>query len=242
VTPAFADSPAKLGPVGIRGDAAPGATLTAAVVAAGDPAPRIGYEWARCVPDQPDQCLAIPGANSAGYTVSSDDVAHSLIVRVTAKNSRGTDSASSGPTAVVVAAPTDPTAPPPPTSNEVGINFLDTPAQAVYLQPFPVIRVAGSAIRGGAYIHLLRVSAPAVTHVAVNCAGPGCPVRRLSRGPGRIRRLERFLPAGVAITIRATRAGYIGKYVSLVIRSHAAPKRRDACLLPGDTRPVACPA
>jgi hypothetical protein len=101
--------------------------------------------------------------------------------------------------------------------------------------------VAGSSVRGGAYIDLLSVTAPRATHVGISCLGRGCPVRRLSRGPGRVHQLERFLPVGVEITIRATRRGYIGKYVSFVVRSHAAPKRRDACLMPGRTRPAPCP-
>jgi hypothetical protein len=110
-----------------------------------------------------------------------------------------------------------------------------------YLRPFPVVRVAGSSVRGGAHIRLLRVTAPRTARVTVGCRGKGCPVRRLALRPGRIRQFERFLPAGVVITIRVTRASYIGKYVRLVIRSRAAPKRRDACLLPGRSRPVRCP-
>jgi len=110
-----------------------------------------------------------------------------------------------------------------------------------YLRPFPVVRVAGYSVRGGAHISLLRVTAPRGTLVAITCRGRGCPLRRLSRGPGRIHQLERFLPAGVQITIRATRRGYIGKYVSFVVRGHAPPNRRDACLLPGAIRPAACP-
>jgi hypothetical protein len=66
-------------------------------------------------------------------------------------------------------------------------------------------------------------------------------VRRLSLRPGRVRQLERFLPAGLAITIRVTRVGYVGKYVRFVILSDAPPERHDACLLPGRIRPVRCP-
>jgi hypothetical protein len=77
--------------------------------------------------------------------------------------------------------------------------------------------------------------------VEVSCRGTACRLRRLLVRPGRIRQFERFLPAGLVLTIRVTRAGYIGKYVRLVIRSRAAPERRDACLMPGRSRPTRCP-
>src|SRR5215217_3858627 len=242
VAPALADTPAKLGPVTIQGDAVVGATLTAVVGAAADPVPTVTYEWARCDAEQPNRCSTIAGANAAGYVVADADLAHRLVVRVSAKNTGGADDAKSAPTAVVVAALQSPV---------LTIDFVAAPGQAPlgvsaptgarYLRPFPVIRVAGSSVSGGAYIALLRVSAPRGTRVAISCRGRGCPLRRLARGPGRVHRLERFLPVGVAITIRATRRGYIGKYVSLVVRSQAAPKRRDACLMPGGSRPVRCP-
>jgi hypothetical protein len=54
--------------------------------------------------------------------------------------------------------------------------------------------------------------------------------------------LERFLRAGTRVTIRISKANAIGKYVRLTIRDGSAPKRRDACLLPGEGAPVACPA
>jgi hypothetical protein len=109
-----------------------------------------------------------------------------------------------------------------------------------YLRPFPVVRIAGSSVTGGAYIDVLRVTAPRGSRVDVRCSGNGCRLSRLSLRPGRIAEYERFLPAGLVITIRVTRYGYIGKYVRLVIRSRAAPDRRDACLLPGRTRPTQC--
>jgi hypothetical protein len=242
VAPALADAPAQLDSVTIPGDAVVGTTLTAAVVAVGDPAPAIGYEWARCDGAQPNRCSTIAGANAASYTVADSDLAHRLVVRVTAKNTAGVDTATSAPTALVGVA-AQPAIP--------GVDFVAAPLQAPvavsaplharYLLPFPVIRVAGSSVSGGAYINVLRVTAPRRTHVAIDCLGRGCPVRRLSRGPGRVPQLERFLPAGVDITIRATRGGYIGKYVRFIVRSHAAPERRDACLMPGRPRPARCP-
>jgi hypothetical protein len=111
-----------------------------------------------------------------------------------------------------------------------------------YLSPFPVVRIKGASVDGGAIIQLLRVTAPRRSLVNVACSGARCPLRHLSARTGRIRPLERFLPAGLAITIRVTRAGFIGKYVRFIVRSRAAPERQDACLLPGSTRPRHCPA
>jgi hypothetical protein len=135
--------------------------------------------------------------------------------------------APTSPTTQTVAAPTTPLTP-----------VLASP----YLSPFPVVRIKGASVDGGAIIQLLRVTAPRRAVVNVACAGARCPLRRLTLRTGRIRPLERFLPAGLAITIRVTRAGYIGKYVRFIVRSHAVPERRDACLLPGSTRPRRCPA
>ena len=109
------------------------------------------------------------------------------------------------------------------------------------MRPFPVVRVKGALLRNGALITLLRVRAPSAATVAVRCKGPRCDVRRRSRGGGRIRALERFLRVGTRITIRVSKPNSVGKYVRLVIRDGAAPKRRDACLMPGSRKPVTCP-
>jgi hypothetical protein len=110
-----------------------------------------------------------------------------------------------------------------------------------YLRPFPVVRVKGTLVQGGARITVLRVKAPSTATVDARCAGPACRLRRRSFGTGRVTALERYLPAGTRITIRVSRPGAIGKYVRLVIRDGSAPKRRDACLFPGDPKPERCP-
>jgi len=86
------------------------------------------------------------------------------------------------------------------------------------------------------------VTAPRRAVVKIRCAGPRCPVRRRTQQPGRIRRFERFLSAGMRITIRVRRQAFVGKYVRLTVRAGLPPARRDACLLPGSARPVACPS
>jgi hypothetical protein len=110
-----------------------------------------------------------------------------------------------------------------------------------YLHPFPVVRVKGTLAPGGARISLLRVKAPRTATVDVRCKGSNCHARRRSVGGGRVAALERFLRAGTRVTIRISGRGYLGKYVSIVIRDGSAPKRRDACLLPGSSKPTACP-
>jgi hypothetical protein len=90
--------------------------------------------------------------------------------------------------------------------------------------------------------------APNGARVKVVCHGPGCPkkplVRRARSGnrPMRFPTLERRLRKGVVIELVITAPGQIGKYTRFAIRSNAAPARRDLCLPPGSSKPVACPA
>jgi hypothetical protein len=114
-------------------------------------------------------------------------------------------------------------------------------APPAYLLPFPVVRIRGSLVRHGAKVTLFRVSAPPGATVTVRCAGDGCPARQLTTGPGRLHAFERFLRAGVRITIRVRRGDTIGKYVRLRIRARRPPARHDACVLPGSRGPDPCP-
>jgi hypothetical protein len=152
------------------------------------------------------------------------DLGFRLRVRVKLKNSDGDDEDESFPTAVVSALPLP----------------QPTPAAPPPLWPFPVVSVGAYILDHGSRIVLWRVKAPRGAKIEVRCRGPGCPLRRRSFRPGRIRPLERYLRAGVAITIRVTRPGFIGKYTRVVIQSRKPPRRRDACLFPGDRRPRPC--
>lgn len=262
--PAYADgAPAGVGSVTIAGDPVVGGTLTAVVEPSGDPEPAVAYAWARCHPVRSSSCHAVDGASSATYVPVEADRGSPLIVRVTAANALGSDEAKSAPTAPVQAAtaPTpEPTATPEPSATPApdplplpavapalatapsaeGAAYALPPAPR-YLEPFPVVRIRGSVAARGAIVTLLRVRAPRGAAVTVRCAGRRCPVRRLARRPGRIRAFERFLRAGIRITIRVRRRGYVGKYVRLTVRAGKRPARRDACVVPGSSRPVACP-
>jgi hypothetical protein len=141
------------------------------------------------------------------------------------------DQSSASPVAPAVGAPGEPAA-------SGGPAVRRTP----YLRPFPVVRIKGTLVAGGARVSRLRIQAPATARVVVRCTGSGCRFFSRTIGGGRIRALERVLRAGTRITIRISRPGAIGKHVAILIRDGTAPRRRDGCLMPGSTRPVRCPA
>jgi hypothetical protein len=120
-------------------------------------------------------------------------------------------------------------------------------AKLPMLNPFPVVRIRGVILRGFARLSLLSIKAPTGARVKVICHGDGCPkkksvVLRVASGRSsvRVRSLERRLRAGAVIEVFVTAPGRIGKYARITIRAHAAPARRDLCLQPGKSKPVAC--
>jgi hypothetical protein len=86
------------------------------------------------------------------------------------------------------------------------------------------------------------VRAPRDARISVSCVGRDCPARHFESPAGmhRLRKFERAFTAGTRLEIRVTKAGYVGKFTSFVIRRHAAPKRLDRCLAPGVDRPSRC--
>jgi hypothetical protein len=120
------------------------------------------------------------------------------------------------------------------------------------MQPFPVVRIAGSDSRFGARITLLSVQAPVGAHVLVSCSGKGCPRAREARtataGKKKasvvvftFKRFERALRAGVRLEVKVYAPGVIGKYTSFRIRRSRLPARVDACLDPQTLKAIACP-
>jgi len=78
------------------------------------------YQWQRCDKNG-GSCAGISGANKQLYDVVGQDVGNTLRVRVTAKNSDGSASSTSVPTAVVTAAAAPPPATGCPSSGSGGI-------------------------------------------------------------------------------------------------------------------------
>ncbi len=124
----------------------------------------------------------------------------------------------------------------------------------VLMQPFPVVRIAGSEGTRNVTIRLLTVQAPAGASVTIVCRGRGCPTKRLDTvAPARksgvasgpvlltIHRFERRLPVGVVLEIRVGKAGEIGKYTKFVTRRGKLPVRTDSCLAPTGS-PMECPS
>jgi PKD domain len=128
-----------------------------------------------------------------------------------------------------------------------------TSAPLVLMQPFPVVRIAGSDTASGVRLSLLTVQAPVGARVTVTCKGRGCPTKSESRvavstdSKGGtfvvgFQRFERSLRAGVMLEIRVSRPGEIGKYTSFLVRRDRLPVRVDKCLGPTGINPIVCPS
>jgi subtilisin family serine protease len=100
-----AGPPVNLTPPTVGGTAQQGQTLTATAGAwEGAPA-TYAYQWERC-DGSGAGCAPIPNATATSYTIlAAADIGATLAVAVTASNASGTATASSAPSAVVVAAP-----------------------------------------------------------------------------------------------------------------------------------------
>jgi PKD repeat protein len=113
------------------------------------------------------------------------------------------------------------------------------------LNPFPIVRLAGSVYPRGVKVRLLEAKAPRRSTVTVRCAGSRCPAKRITRTstrkPVRFRSMIRFLRAGTIISVSITKRGQIGKYTRWLIRGGKVPKRKDLCLYPGRGKPARCP-
>ena len=66
----------------------------------GTPTPTFTYQWLRCNA-QAEGCVTIPGATAVTFAASGADVARTLRVRVTARNSAGSAGATSNATVEV---------------------------------------------------------------------------------------------------------------------------------------------
>ena len=82
------------------------------------------------------------------------------------------------------------------------------------LSPFPIVRMAGWRMVAGARIEILGVRAPAGSRVLAVCRGKKCPVKKKIMAvstkkprPVRLKRFERFFPAGSVIEVFVRRTG-----------------------------------
>jgi len=119
------------------------------------------------------------------------------------------------------------------------------------MQPFPIVRIAGTDTARGAKLTLLTVEAPRGARVTVMCHGHGCPAKPASRLAAssnggvvliEFHRFERALGAGAVLEIQVSESGEIGKYTRFHIRRGKLPERTDRCLSPTGIQPMNCPA
>ena len=230
------------------------ATLTASAAWTGDPEPEATWAWLRCAATG-KACKRIAGSAGRRYRVTTADVGLVLRAQLKLTNVAGTVDARSEPTTVVQPAPqpppSEPLPPPTPVGTPAAPGPVGTPAapgplatpRPLLLDPFPTVRIRGRLTPDGARVTRLSVKAPPGASIAASCHGSSCRTHKLARSAGiRLRPFERTLRAGTRLEITITKAGYVGKWTTIVIRRGAAPRRRDRCVYPGPRDRVQCPA
>jgi hypothetical protein len=130
-----------------------------------------------------------------------------------------------------------------------------SPSPLTLMQPFPIVRFAGSVTSYGAKLKLLTVQAPVGARVQVKCVGRGCKTKSESRIAASstkskavsgavtlsFARFERALRAGLTLQVRVTIGGQIGKFTSFTVRRGKLPVRKDQCVLTFISKPFPCP-
>jgi PKD domain len=125
------------------------------------------------------------------------------------------------------------------TANEVASAGLSL------MNPFPVVRLAGSVFPRGVRVRALEAKAPRRSTVTVLCAGKSCPEKKIVKTAKkrlvRFKAMTKFLSAGTLLSVSIRKGGQIGKYTRWRIRGGKLPKRTDRCLYPNKRKPVRCP-
>ncbi len=122
------------------------------------------------------------------------------------------------------------------------------------MQPFPIVRIAGSETRRGVHLTLVTVAAPPGALVTVRTKGRGVKPTTSSRvariGGARssggavllsFPRFARSFAAGTVLEIRVTKPEVAGKLTLFTIRRGKLPLRSDTCL-GSSGQPVGCPS
>ena len=113
------------------------------------------------------------------------------------------------------------------------------------MNPFPVVRLAGSVYPRGVRVRTLEAKAPKRSTVTVLCVGKSCPSKKIvktaKRKPVSFKSMTRFLREGTTLSVSVRKGGQIGKYTRWLIRGGKLPLRKDLCLYPNRRKAARCP-
>jgi PKD repeat protein len=114
------------------------------------------------------------------------------------------------------------------------------------MNPFPVVRLAGSVYPRGVKVRALEAKTPRRSTVTVLCAGKSCPSKKIVKTAKkplvRFKTMARFLREGTRLSVSVRKSGKVGKYTRWLIRGGKLPKRKDLCVYPNRRKPARCPA
>ena len=164
-TTTSASAPRNTAPPTISGTPTVGQKLTAANGSwSGSTPMTFTYQWSRC-DSSGGSCAAIGGATASTYTLASVDAGNTLRVSVTAKNSAGSSTATSVPSAVIGSQPTPaPTGCPKTTAGVQAVDVTDVaPPARLQVDAFAP---SPSVVTLGTSVFTLRV------HVTDTCGQP----------------------------------------------------------------------
>lgn len=131
IVKAAGSKPASTSPPTISGRPVVGQTLTANPGTwSGSQPISFSYQWRRC-DDIGGRCSHISGATDKTYTLKPVDADNTLRIQVTARNSAGTTSATSVPTAIISAGPKPPATGCPSGTGPVRIEQVSSPARLI---------------------------------------------------------------------------------------------------------------